>query len=410
MSQCLRFLQISDLHLDSSLASGRLALPPEKRQRINHDMLRALQRSINMAVEAEVDVILIPGDAWDDESVSLATAAHFFDVLAKAAPIPVLIAPGNHDPYHVFSFYNPAYYQQRTGRAHPANVHIFTSPTITSVQLPQLPGVTFYGCCFTENRPRRERCLAHCQPHHAEGLHVMLLHGSQDDAVAPNPEAFATAPFTRAELLACNFDYVALGHYHRYSDIRDDNGRIRAAYGGIPVARGLDETGDHRVLLGEVEKSGIRPEGGLVAEYVDVRHVKKIQVPVDSQVLSAHDLETRITTALRDSGTTIDDMVFVELTGYTHPEVDSFAVDPEWRDNQCFHLVIDQSRLEPDYSETLEDSTDAEKHVEGRFTQRMNELLQEHGDDAAAARRIRLARSLGLDALRGREVKPRNVY
>lgn len=409
MSQTLRFLQISDLHLDSSLASGRLALPPEKRERINHDMVRALTRSIHLAIDNEVDAILIPGDAWDDESVSLATAAQFFDILAKAAPIPVIIAPGNHDPYHVFSYYNPAYYHERTGRAHPDNVHIFTSPQINTIQVPRLPGVTFYGCCFTENRPRRERCLDRLRPTSDEGLHILLLHGSQDDAIAPNPEAMATAPFTRDELLACGFDYAALGHYHRYSEIRDDSGRIRAAYAGIPVARGLDETGDHRVILGEVHKGGVPAEGPWVAEYVDVRHVKKIAVEVDRTVLSSHELQHRISNVLRESGTTIDDMVYVTLHGYTHPEIDTFSVDPEWRASQCFHLVIDQTALSPDYEE-LDGSTETEKHVEGRFNQRMLELIALAGMDEQQVRRLRLARSLGLDALRGREVKPRNVY
>jgi len=390
------------------MASGRLALPAEKRVRINQDMVRALSRSINMAIEAEVDVILIPGDAWDDESVTLGTAAQFFDLLAKAAPIPVIIAPGNHDPYHVFSFYNPAYYQDRTGRSHPDNVYVFTDPRINSLRVPRLPDVTFYGCCFTENRPRRERCLDSLRPESDQGLHVLLLHGSQDDAVAPNPEAMATAPFSRNELLNCGFDYAALGHYHRYSDIRDELGRIRAAYGGIPVARGLDETGDHRVLLGELEKGGIRPDGGMIAEYVDVRHVKKLTVEVDRNVQSAHELESRITAALREAGTTVDDMVYVTLVGYTHPEIDTFSVDPEWRDAQCFHLVIDQSGLSPDYDD-LDESSDAEKHVEGRFNQRMVELLS-GAQSEEEVRRIRLARSLGLDALRGREVKPRNVY
>lgn len=409
MPQTFRFLQISDLHLDSSLASGRLALPADKRERLKQDMVRALGRSINMAIDAEVDAILIPGDAWDDESVSLQTAAQFFDLLAKAAPIPVIIAPGNHDPYHVFSFYNVAYYQDRTGRAHPENVHIFRTEKISSMRVPRLPGVTFYGCCFTENRPRRERILSGVKPEDAPGLHVLLLHGSQDDAIAPNPDAMATAPFNSAELISCGFDYTALGHYHRYSEITDEGGRIRAAYAGIPVARGLDETGDHRVLLGEVEPGGIRPDGGLVAEYVDVRHVKKITVEVDPGVLSAHELEGRITAVLRDSGTTVDDMVYVTLTGFTHPEIDSFKVDAEWKANQCFHLVIDQSQLQPDYTET-DDPTDAEKHVEGRFRQRMQELMNDNRDNPEAARKIRMARSLGLDALRGREVKPRNVY
>lgn len=409
MSRTLRFMQISDLHLDSSMAGGRLGLPAEKRDRINQDMARALVRAVNMAREAEVDAILIPGDAWDDESVSLATAAHFFDVLAKAAPIPVIIAPGNHDPYYVFSYYNPAFYLDKTGHAHPPNVTIFNSPRIERVQVPQLPGVYFYGCCFTENRPRRERILQGIKAGPEDGLHVLLLHGGQDDGVAPNPDALATAPFTAEELLACGFDYTALGHYHRYSDVRDSRGAIRAAYGGIPVARGLDETGDHFILFGEVEPGGVRADGGLIQEYVDVRHVKRLPVTVDRGVLSTFELESRISDALREAGVTADDMVYVELQGYTHPDVSTFAVDPEWCARQCFHLAIDQSALTPDYGDLNEDAA-SDKHVEGRFNQRMLELLSSAEGDEKRERLVRMARTIGLDALRGREVKPRNVY
>ncbi len=408
MSPTLRFMQISDLHLDSSLTGGRLRLPREKRERINHDISRALMRAVDMAREAEVDVILVPGDAWDDESVSMSTAAHFFETLGRAAPIPVIITPGNHDPYYIFSYYNPVYYADQTGKPHPPNVHIFNTPEITRLQVPGLSGVTFYGCCFTENRPRAERILLGVRAGSEPGLHVLLLHGSQDDGIAPNPEALATAPFTAAELLECGFDYTALGHYHRYSDIRDDAGNIRAAYGGIPVARGLDETGDHFILLGEIEKGGVRPDA-LAPQYIDVRQIKRLPVEIDRTVLTHGDLEDRITTAMREAGVTADDMVYVELSGFTHPKIDSFTVDSDWCARQCFHMVVDQSGLVPDYGDLDEESA-TDKHVEGRFNQRMLELLGEARDDPKKQRLIRMARTLGLDALHGREVRRRNVY
>lgn len=408
MSRTLRFMQISDLHLDSSLAGGKLRLPQEKRERINHDMARALIRAVDMAREAEVDVILLPGDAWDDESVSMQTAAQFFEVLGRAAPIPVIIAPGNHDPNYIFSYYNPVYYEEQTGKTHPSNITIFNSPEITRLQLPQRPDVFFYGCCFIENRPRSSRILSGVKAGTEPGLHVLLLHGSQDDGFAPDPEALATAPFTSAELLESGFDYSALGHYHRYSDIRDGSGSIRAAYGGIPVARGLDETGDHFILLGEIESGGVRPEA-LIREYVDVRQIKRLQVTVDRTVISTADVETRIAEALREAGATADDIVYVELDGYTNPNIDSFHIDPDWCSRQCFHLVVEQSGLTPDYGDLDEESA-TDKHVEGRFNQRMLQLLSEADGNPRREKLVRMARTLGLDALHGREVKPRNVY
>ena len=88
----------------------------------------------------------------------------------------------------------------------------------------------------------------------------------------------------------------------------------------FPVARGLDETGDHFVLMGEIEKGGIRPDG-LIKEYVDVRHVKKIAVEIDRSVVSAHELQSRISNALREAGTTVYDIfsewksIYVDYSG-----------------------------------------------------------------------------------------------
>lgn len=412
MSRSLKFLQVSDCHLDSGLGSSRLALPPAKRNRLNRDMVNALMRSLEMAKRLEVDAVLVPGDVWDDESVGFQTAAQVYEAFGKLAPIPVIIAPGNHDPYHAFSYHNPAYYLAKVGKSHPANVHVFSTPEISSLQIPELEGVTFYGCCFTENRLRTERILHGITPSDSESLNILLLHGSQDDSLAPQFNKMMTAPFSSDELIASGFDYAALGHYHRYSTIIDSEGMVRAAYGGIPVARGLDEAGKHYVLLGEVQKGGVQQDS-LLTEFVDVRQIMKLSVQVDSDITNSATAQDEISDALRAHGVVADDIVYVSLTGRLHPEIDRFNFDPAWCDEQCFHLHIDQDALEPEHNikAILEDET-AGKRIEGRFIQRMQMLISEaerNGDE----KRIRLykqALHYGLDSLQGREVKPRRVY
>src|SRR5947208_296508 len=128
----LRFLQFSDLHLECSLAGSKLRLPEGKRARIRRDLIVALKRIVEIAVSENVQAVLCPGDVWDDESVSFETAATFFDVMRELDPIPVFIAPGNHDPYTSFSFYNAACYERRAGTSHPPNVVIFNTPSFCS--------------------------------------------------------------------------------------------------------------------------------------------------------------------------------------------------------------------------------------------------------------------------------------
>jgi DNA repair protein SbcD/Mre11 len=412
----LRFLQFSDLHLDANLGCGKLRLPADKRAVLRRNMLHALERVVDLAHQDGVDVILLPGDLWDDESVSLETASQAYDVLGSAAPIPVLIAPGNHDPYHGFSFHNPDYFRMKTGRSHPDNVHVFSSLAISPIRLPQLEGVAFYGCCFRENRPRTDRMLQSFRPEQADELNILVLHGSQDDNLpyasvaesAGQPAQLLCAPFSARELIETGIDYTALGHYHRYSEIKDPRGQIRAAYGGIPVARGLDEIGEHFVLTGQISRGGVEPDS-LDQITADVRQILRISVPVDPSVTSSFMLHERIRESFQKAGVSRDDIVFAVLEGYTHPEVAGFDVEPERFDTQCFHLVVDQSRLEPDLDldSLLADET-AARRIEGQFAKRMKELIT--NADPEQARILRAALYAGMDALQSRDIRPRHAH
>lgn len=408
----LKFLQLSDLHLDSSLASSRLNLPPEKRARINKDIERSLARAVEIAAERRVDVLLCPGDLWDDESISFAGAAFIFETLASLAPIPVVVAPGNHDPLHAFSYHDSQYFRAKAGHGHPKNVTIFNSPRIERRTLPSLPDVDFYGCCFEANVPRSDRALAGIHPARTGALSVLVFHGSLDDGLPGDADRPMTAPFSRQELLDTGFDYAALGHYHRASDILDHTGRVRGAYGGAPVPRGLDESGEWRgfLLAGEIGPGGIVP-GTLERIPVASRRILRAEATVDSTIRHAAAAQQRIADALAAAGARHDDIVHIVLQGRTHPEVTRFEFDDEWMQRAAFHLSVDQSRLEPehDIDAMLRDAT-AGKRIEGQFVARMKELMEQADDDPDHLRMLREAMCLGLDALHGREVKPRHVY
>jgi DNA repair exonuclease SbcCD nuclease subunit len=406
----LRFLQISDLHLESSLAASQLALPPAKQAELNRDILRALDRAVQLAVRLEVEVVLVPGDVWDDESVSFQAATRFYEALGSLSPVPVIIAPGNHDSYHPFSYHHPQYFERKCGRPHPPNITVFGAPRIECLRVAALPDVDFHGCCHEGNVPRRERILSGVSPRRKDALNLLLLHGSRDDSL---PEMRAgrdmTAPFSRDELLAAGFDYAALGHYHRFSTIADDAGRIRAAYCGVPVARGLDEAGDHGVIVGDIDKGGVLPDS-FERVSVDPRRILRVEVEIDPGVLNGAAAQERIANALVAAGVQPQDIVVAALRGRTHPEAGCLEFDPEWLEKPCFHLVVDQSALEPDHDldRLLADGA-AGRRVEGAFARRMVALIDAEQDPHRRAL-LRAALSHGLDALQGREVRHRCVH
>lgn len=406
----LRFLQFSDLHLDCSLASTRLDLPPEKRAQINRDLRGALVRVTEIAKAEKVDVVLCPGDLWEDESVGFETAVFAYETLGSLSPIPVIITPGNHDCYHGFSYHHPRYFQMKTGKAHPSNITVFASPSVERRTLPDLPEVDFYGCCFEQNLPRTERILRGVTPERPGAISVLLLHGSQDDQGVPPAAQQMTAPFSRAELLATGFDYAALGHYHRYSEIASDDGRLRGAYSGVPISRTLAEGGEHFILAGEIGKGGI-VAGSLQRIRIDTRQVHRLTTFMDASVMHSAAACRRVEQTLRSANVGDRDIVHVTLSGRMHPEINCFDFDQAWRDSLCFHLAIDQSQLEPEYDleGILADCT-SNKRIEGQFADRMKHLMMEAADDPERQRLLKSALFYGLDALRGKEVKPRRVH
>lgn len=411
----IRFVQFSDLHLDCKLLRSKLQLPAEKRAQINRDIQQGLACAVEIARDENADVVLVPGDLWDDESVSFESATFIYDRLASLAPVPVLIAPGNHDPYNRFSYHHPAYYREKVGKPHPANVHIFRSQQLEPVLVNSIENVAFYGCCFEENKPRRERLLAAFKPKQKmdntdDPINVLIMHASQDDQLRPSEDQVITAPFSARELLDTGFDYAAFGHYHRFSVIEDITGHVRGAYAGVPVARGLDETGEHYVLSGEIGRGGVLPRT-LKKHVVDKRRIVRVPVQIDSTVTNTAAAKELVCAALDAANIAKNDIAYVELHGRTHPEIGKFDFDRSWCDEQCFHVVVDQAALEAEYDldALLADET-SNKRIEGRFAARMKALLEQSVDDADRQRLLRSAMAYGLDALNGREVQPRNVY
>ncbi|GIX45580.1 MAG: serine/threonine phosphatase [Candidatus Sumerlaea sp.] len=408
--QSVRFLQFSDLHLDSRLSSSRLCLPATKRSIRQRETLRFLDSLPELVREHRVQVVLCPGDLWDEESVSLETVTHLFDAFEKLAPVPVILAPGNHDFYHDCSYYEPGYYERKTGRRHPSNVRVFTSPVVESLRIPELPHVDFYGCCFEHNVPQTERILAGLQRlNRPENLNVLLLHGSLDDRLAVQRSGKdLTNPFSREELLASPFDYVALGHYHRYITIAGSDGCVRGAYGGIPLARGLDETDEHYVLVGEIRKGGV-PSTEFKEISVDPRRIWRITVALDRSITNSRATFERIAAEFRRQGVGKDDMVFIELEGLVHPDTEAFFFDSQDFESLCFHAVVDQSKLEPDYdlASILADEASS-KQVVGQFVRQMKEEIESAKDDAQK-QILRAALLYGLDALNGKPIRRRYV-
>lgn len=222
-----KVLHTADLHLDSSFAD----LPLAESERARQSQLRSFLRMIEIAKEESVSLFCIAGDLFDRERVRPAVADAVFDALASL-DCPVVISPGNHDPYRSGSVY--------AERELPKNLFVFREETLSHVDFPSIGrGVRVYGYAFSSPSlyasPLME-CDRACMPTDG-GVSILLCHADLDHPLS------SYAPLMGKDIERCLADYVALGHTHNVPDELLVFGDTLAAYAGFPEGRSFDECG-----------------------------------------------------------------------------------------------------------------------------------------------------------------------
>ncbi|MBR2906515.1 MAG: DNA repair exonuclease [Clostridia bacterium] len=220
----IKILHTGDLHLGSPFSG----LSPRESRRCRERQEESFGKMIGYAKAEGISLFLIAGDLFDGDAVSTDTLDNVFDALASL-PCPVVIAPGNHDPYRVGSPY--------TARVLPENVYVFDSEALTRFSFPTL-GVDVFGYAFT-SPAYRESPLASLPDNFClgEGLSILLAHGDLDSPLS------RYAPIRSQDLARSGADYVALGHVHNAEDEILSVGATAYAYCGFPEGRSFDECG-----------------------------------------------------------------------------------------------------------------------------------------------------------------------
>jgi len=400
----VRFIQVSDLHLGRPFGW----LPADRRAERRADQRRALERVVRESIERGAHAILIPGDLFDQEGADaemMAFALHAFDV---AGCPPVLIAPGNHDPWSAGSAnWSPRLLKAR-GSTWPDHVHIFTTSEWSVKELDTPQGVRVWGRCFTSNgltteRPLSESALRRVTPGSSSGLDIALFHGSREGQCPP--QQTVTAPFSDDEAQRAPFAYLAVGHYHagsRLGSSGEKSGGVKLAYAGSAVAIVVTETGMHGALDVRVEYGMRQPFVEIEFVELDRRKVFDLTAEV-SGAASAEEIDRRVQKACDQAGVSESDIANVRLKGRLVRGVRYSGPGPELR-TRAFHLRVDLRGARPDYD--LEAfMMRGPRTTEERFACALLEKLVEEKDPARRAV-LESAIYYGLDAFRLREVAP----
>lgn len=279
-SPMFRFIHAADPHLDSPLQGLEVhdGAPVDV---LRGATRRAFENLVQLAIDEAVHFVVIAGDLYDGDWKDYSTGLFFRSqmVRLKGSGIPVYLISGNHDAASVIS----------KKLSLPDNVHVFSTRTAESFEVPGLP-VVIHGRGFP-NRAVPEN-LALEYPSAIPGkFNLGLLHTSLTGL--PGHDTYA--PCSEQDLRAKGYGYWALGHIHQPAVISEAPWIV---FAGNCQGRHARETGPRGCRLVSVNVSG--EVESVEWRTLDVVRWQDVQVNLDALEKETAAVQ-RIREALADS-------------------------------------------------------------------------------------------------------------
>lgn len=267
----VRFLHTADLQIGKPFnwASDRAEAKLQEARE------EAVTRIGEVALEREVDFILIAGDFFDDNTVSDEVVARTCKRLSDVE-VTVYILPGNHD----FSGSpSSVYHRDQFQSQKPDHVQILrenepvTVDHLSGEEAAILPAPV-------EHRNERGDPTAHLDSDFGpqDAIRIGLAHGGVEDFGAGE----ATSRINPDRVEEAGLDYLALGDWHGTKPIGP-----KAWYSGTPEPDSFQQNDPGNALLVEIEEPGAQPDIEKIPTGVHnwLRKEATLQGPEDLQAL-----------------------------------------------------------------------------------------------------------------------------
>ncbi len=370
----IKIFHMADLHLDSPFSGGDLRRSENGRRRLR-DTFRRMTKYIR---ENGYELVLIPGDLYDVGYITPETAEMIRQELASLG-CPVVISPGNHDPYCKGSLYEAGGFSE--------NVHIFKDENVERLDIDSL-GVSVYGYAFTSSVYRSDPLSEVATD--PNKINILCAHCELDSPLS------SYAPVKFADIEALGFSYAALGHVHKAPEPKVGE-RATAAYCGFAEGRAFDEIGRGGALSVTVFETGesttVRLEKLSFSEYsFEILDLNVSSCGSDSEI-SECVLQRRAecgygrNTALR---IVLNGALPSDFIPNTSEILSACSADVDYAE------IIDKTLPTADDKSLMGDMT-----LRGEFYRAMKKKYEEEGADIEL---ISAALRIGLSAIEGREL------
>ena len=342
----MRFLHLSDTHFDYSPAMNYIDM--EKYSKEKYD---AFQRAIDYAKENNIKLIVHSGDVFDRINPKLSYVHELMKLLYKGTKdgLTFLIISGNHDQPKVRDSFNPlSLYDGIDG------IHIFTTTQIFTFEDTDffcIPSPrewskfsdTFEGTLNEMLEKEKNR----------DNIKVLVTHIQIFDARDKSTDEIE--PFIANGLppdkIPKIFNYVALGHVHRFQQIAD---RPEMYYAGSLTPLSFNEIGQKKYFIDiDVEKN---QETKIIPIESTVNY-KLIEQKIDVEHITAEeDIENLISyyTENIELENNILKIIFTNATDVFYREYDAQKLTSKMKKQNVLGFKVEIKRKEENLKEDFE--------------------------------------------------------
>ena len=217
-------------------------MQPSLAERFRNSTYLAFQNIVKLALQEEVDAVLIAGDIYDGSDKSLQAQLKFRRGLQELsdAGIDTFIVHGNHDPLDGWS----------ASLDWPERVHVFSGTQVERQPVIKngIVKAHVHGISYPTRDVKENLALKFIRDD-KQGFAIGLLHTNVGHQAGHDDYA----PCSMDDLVAGNMDYWALGHIHSFQVLRESSPAV--VYSGNTQSRHMRETGEKGCCLVTLHKN-----------------------------------------------------------------------------------------------------------------------------------------------------------
>ncbi len=272
----MRILHLADTHIGYS-AYRRVDSFSGLNQR-EVDVYDALEQFVDYAINTHPDLILHAGDLFDSVRPTNRAISHVLDLLLKLSKeeIPFVVISGNHETPRL----------RETGSVfrlfeHIEGVHPVYAGEYEPIRFDDL-GVLVHAIPHTQDRIKLE--LEKVEINRDFKYNILMLHAGVS-GVSVFKQGVFNEEIIEYDELGDEFDYIALGHYHKAVHVGGD-----AYYSGSTERLSFTEAGEPKGFL-ELDLGG---DGVVRFKKLDIREMLDLEPVVYRGGLTAGEVMSRI--------------------------------------------------------------------------------------------------------------------